>query len=409
MMHHTTSLTTKLAYILPVIAANPFYRHKYGIEDLPVPEAEKYILTHFYELPVLTRAEIPHISRDAADGRSSIMQMTGGTTGAANIIEWCTEDAGKAAIPLVEAIANAQIPRGSFALSLVTTSLAAYGIHIELACRQQGLAFIGFNHTDLDLIETIVRNHAIKVIFGTPAGILGIVSSTQLRDYLQSVELVITAGAKITAEEMHTIESALHCHCISNLGTTELGAFGMQTSLCDGFHLDSRVIEAEVHHIDKKGIGDCIMTALLGRRTPIIRYECGDRGRILQSCSCGQSGPILQYHGRKSETFFIGGTKISIETLEAIARYIGANPTLQAFVFPRETPARIQLNIVSAPQSWTLDTIAHCLLDVNTALRNKLLTGKIRLDIDFIPKEKLVGLNARGKWRRIIQHPQPDK
>jgi phenylacetate-CoA ligase len=75
-------------------------------------------------------------------------------------------------------------------------------------------------------------------------------------------------------------------------------------------------IASDIRHVDvvegnrpvaKGEYGDLIITDLLNRKFPLIRYRIGDRGRLLdRRCSCGAPFPLMDYvKGRISDAIVL--------------------------------------------------------------------------------------------------------
>jgi phenylacetate-coenzyme A ligase PaaK-like adenylate-forming protein len=58
--------------------------------------------------------------------------------------------------------------------------------------------------------------------------------------------------------------------------------------------------EATAVEVDGKRLGRILVTHLHSYASPIIRYDNGDLGILLESCPCGHRGPTLtEVHGRR--------------------------------------------------------------------------------------------------------------
>ena len=75
-------------------------------------------------------------------------------------------------------------------------------------------------------------------------------------------------------------------------------------------HETGESVYIEVVNKDKDGFGDLVITSLVNKTMPLIRYEIGDIGRILENkCSCGKSGRIIQLKSGRTYDYYIDGNR----------------------------------------------------------------------------------------------------
>ncbi|WP_392887825.1 hypothetical protein [Eubacterium limosum] len=401
-------LKQKLLAVLPAIVSMPFYRKKYQIEGLSNNAAMDYIVDHFYELPFLTRNEVKSItSASIDDGRCSRLMVTGGTSGISNVIEWCDEDIGIMTEQIEKRLSELGVLAGNFMFSTIPVGMSIYGVLIEVINKNLGLRHIEMERLHKEsyvIAEVLFEKYKPKLLFTTPALALELCYSPLKKKALKSIEIVVVGGAMSSVKDLESIESELGCRVLDLLGSTEMCVFGLKEKGCEGFHLhEPETVILEIVDRDERGKGKCVMTGLHNKRMPLVRYVTGDMGYLRDQCSCGHKGRVFCLTGRISDTCYLGGTKVSSDCFEHLAKALGFNTTFQALFYPNKNPQHVQMNIVDEPRSWSLEQVTSAMLETNLALRSKILDGAVSFDIGFIKEQDLIGLNERGKWRRVIE------
>ncbi len=110
----------------------------------------------------------------------------------------------------------------------------------------------------------------------------------------------ITATAEpLTADQRHEIEEAFGVPVFVHYGAREIGMAAAECSHHDGLHHALPSVFLEVVDPDGQPVppgerGELVVTDLLNRAMPFIRYRIGDTGAWLPgSCACGRGFPRL--------------------------------------------------------------------------------------------------------------------
>ena len=107
-------------------------------------------------------------------------------------------------------------------------------------------------------------------------------------------------GALSTAMVLHPherreIETVFQCPVFDRYGCEEVSLIASECEAHQGLHLNTDAVWVEVVE-DHPGLpGKLIVTDLLNRGMPLLRYEVGDRARLsTDACPCGRSYPLLR-------------------------------------------------------------------------------------------------------------------
>jgi phenylacetate-coenzyme A ligase PaaK-like adenylate-forming protein len=145
-----------------------------------------------------------------------------------------------------------------------------------------------------------------------------------------SVPVMRPSGGKATPYMIETIEREFGSRYRENYGTAELGTIAYDCEHDRAQHLIERFFIVEIVRDGKPvqdgQLGEILITDLVNRASPLIRYEVGDVGRIIPSpCACGFAGMRFEVKGRLDETvvFGDGSAFAGDDILDHIQRELG--------------------------------------------------------------------------------------
>lgn len=86
----------------------------------------------------------------------------------------------------------------------------------------------------------------------------------------------------------------------------------------EGYLYPLEIMHVEVLDPDAQGFGRLVLTNLIRCRNPLLRYDCGDRGKISTINYQGKMMGLLEFSGRAANSFQIGGNYFDISELSEI-------------------------------------------------------------------------------------------
>ncbi|WP_042199090.1 hypothetical protein [Paenibacillus camerounensis] len=123
-----------------------------------------------------------------------------------------------------------------------------------------------------------------------------------------NLKFIENTSQHLLPEELETIEALFQTKIINNYGCREFWNIGYECKEAGHLHLNSDylivdVIDDEGKIIKEEGIvGDVVVTNLVNKTMPFIKYYLGDRAKIYNNCTCGIKTPyIVLEEGRKHE------------------------------------------------------------------------------------------------------------
>lgn len=179
-------------------------------------------------------------------------------------------------------------------------------------------------------IDTI-RRFRPSGIYGTPSWLAEIVQAARRRRIaLPPARTVWTSAEVLTAAARQEIERGFGAPVRDVYGSTEFKEVAVE---CEHGrrHINFETSFVEVIPDENGSVGSIVITNLVNRAMPLIRYRIGDLGAVGSGdCPCGRAAPWIDgIAGREVDLIEIaGGRRISpyafsvlIETDAAIARY----------------------------------------------------------------------------------------
>jgi phenylacetate-CoA ligase len=207
----------------------------------------------------------------------------------------------------------------------------------------------------------------------------------------------IISHAELLSDSMRAgIEAVMGQRVFNQYGTSEFNRMAWSCPGGPGYHVDAESIVLEVLKDDgrpaKPGeVGRAVVTGLVNRMMPLIRYELGDL--LVASdrrCVCGRSLPMLEsLEGRWRDRFVLpdGGTRTPRELMEPA----GAVEGVELFRVTVESPAKLLVEYVA-----TATEAARARLEAELKRRYRLLCPRVEVrvarvaDIEKAPGGKRV-------------------
>lgn len=119
--------------------------------------------------------------------------------------------------------------------------------------------------------------------------------SNNIKTDSKYLKAIICTGEILFKHKREFIENYFGIKVMNEYGSTENGIIGFE---CEYNKMHAMpTLYVEIPKYDQDGFGKILITELNSRSIPFIRYEIGDRGRIIKgNCSCGRPYPILEVH-----------------------------------------------------------------------------------------------------------------
>lgn len=194
---------------------------------------------------------------------------------------------------------------------------------------------------------------------------------------------VYSTAEVLTDEQREIIEQAFSCKVFNQYGSREIPNIA-----CECRHGNMHVF-TDMVWLESVG-GPLLITSLTNRLMPMIRYENGDSGELLEGeCACGLPFPLMQMEVCRQNDFIVapGGKRLHPSFFN---RLLYGKTQVAQYQFVQEVPGKVALRLVAAVP----------LAERETAEMKAVIAAEgLLLEIDYVQD---IGRTASGKHRFVI-------
>jgi|GEM_PF-997472 len=212
----------------------------------------------------------------------------------------------------------------------------------------------------------LMRKHRAKMLMSFTSALISMARANQEKEEPLKLKSILSRGEVLTEEAREMVEDSFSCNVFDRYGSVEFPVMANECPEEHKLHVNAGSYLLEI--VDENGkpaeSGEIVVTHLLNKTMPMLRYSTGDRGRW-GKCSCGRSTPVLEsVEGRANDFIILPSGKIlpAISLMripfesssKGILRYqiIQEREDLMVFRYmpigngmPRETKKRIEVMI----------------------------------------------------------------
>jgi phenylacetate-CoA ligase len=293
-----------------VHAHNRFYRERLRKEGATPEDVRSF--SDYARLPLLTKDDLRDRAADllseGLDAATLLRKRTGGSTGIPVHLYWDPA--------AVQAKAALTMRHDAWAGFLVAARKAALWGDVEprttlwrrltgvLHDRTVYLDTLEMDErTTLEFVDAIRRTRT-RLLFGHGHSIYWLarfVREHGIRDL--SFDGIISSAEMLPPEERRVVEEAFGDVVFDRYGCEEVGLVASECPAHDGLHVAAEGVHLELLEGSGGEPGRVIVTDLLNRATPLLRYDIGDLATSAAGpCACGRGLPrIGRVVGRTSD------------------------------------------------------------------------------------------------------------
>jgi phenylacetate-CoA ligase len=159
---------------------------------------------------------------------------------------------------------------------------------------------------DKIVLELIRFNPELIYAYSTGAGRL---AEYLIERYGESNPLkprvVIITCETLFPHHKEAIKAAFRLEGANEYGAAEGGIIAFQCPE-GGLHISVDRVMVEIAEPDEKGFGRVVITPLNNQAMVLLRYDLGDRGRLLEGvCACGRTLPLMELAGARVSEMII--------------------------------------------------------------------------------------------------------
>jgi phenylacetate-CoA ligase len=157
------------------------------------------------------------------------------------------------------------------------------------------------NEQSMDCFVAMLRRRSIGLLFGHAHSLFLLAQFVQARNVTDIRPHGIISAAMVLHDwERRTIEAVFQCPVTNRYGCEEVSLIACECERHQGLHVNADGIYLEVLRPDGTPClpgepGTIVVTDLVNRAMPIIRYPVGDVGTLSdRQCPCGRGLPLLE-------------------------------------------------------------------------------------------------------------------
>ncbi len=239
-------------------------------------------------------------------------------------------------------------------------------------------------------------------IYALPSALLEVARTCDAGGPPVRAARIFTSGELLSGSARTAITAAFGGKLSDIYGTSETKEIAWECQ-AGSRHINSDVVHVEI--VDDDGVvvpggaeGEIVVTLLVNRAMPLIRYRTGDRGSLLEGhCACGRQSPLLGVvRGREADIIELpdGATvspyllTMALEPIQGVAQY-------QIVQTEREV-LRVRAVAGSGADGGALER------EIVTALRRALPAG-LRIETEIVSR---LEHGARAKVRVVQPLPR---
>jgi phenylacetate-CoA ligase len=182
------------------------------------------------------------------------------------------------------------------------------------------------------IAEKLVLHHP-SALYGLPSALLEAGRGLEALGRRLPIRVLFTSGELLHPSARAALTGMFHAPVLDIYGTSETKEIAWEC-LFGGRHANADVLHVEVLGPDGAALptgeeGDIVVSVLVNRAMPLLRYRTGDRGYLLPDrCRCGCALPLLGLvGGREAETLELDrrlsadGRMTPVEQLNGVPQY----------------------------------------------------------------------------------------
>ena len=292
------------------------------------------------------------------------------------------------------------IPREAIALNLFAGRMMYRSMEIFTDyCDQIGATSLPLESTATDAVAVeVARAFHADMVMGEPGRLAQL--ARYLVDTNQRLPLarILAAGEAVRPAQRKLFAEAFATDVVvSAYGSAETGVWAYRAAddAPDIFHYDPRMLHIEILNADADGVGDMVVTNLIRRRVPVLRYRMGDRARwIAQS----DTRATFQFVGREASSFTLDGSYFNLPAVAPVFEEM-TDYQLHLSLDAESLRDRLEIRVVP-PANWdaarqhALESRAGEILGANG--------GDFLLHVRAMKSEELERSPTSRKIRRIV-------
>ncbi|MGE0174897.1 MAG: acyl-CoA reductase [Oligoflexales bacterium] len=263
-----------------------------------------------------------------------------------------------------------------------------------------------------ELFYKLWKNFNINAIQGVPAAVVPVLRTIKKEHSEFTLEKVIYAGQPMSKADCDWLNQTLGVKRVASVvGANDGGQIAYQCEKMSGamHHIVDdfnyiEIVDQEDNPVPAGMEGRIIITSLLKKAFPLIRYDIGDWGRIVPGlCSCGRTSRVLEFMGRSGDDMSLGLLNIKVSDFEAALDSIPFT-ALQLIGVGGDKGEILQVNVeIDSAEKDIGEKIHNLLVTKMEKLKHRLHEGTLaKLEVKIFEPGTLPRNARTGKVKKVI-------
>jgi phenylacetate-CoA ligase len=123
---------------------------------------------------------------------------------------------------------------------------------------------------------------------------------------IDTLKLIWSTSAPLYKNVRTKLEKAFNCKVMNQYGSNEIANIAIQCPDGNDLHVNYDYVHIDIADNKEYNRGDILVTSLYNYAFPLIKYQLGDKGMLLDNrCTCGNPLPLLaELKGRTSDAVY---------------------------------------------------------------------------------------------------------
>jgi phenylacetate-CoA ligase len=202
---------------------------------------------------------------------------------------------------------------------------------------------------------------------------------------------VIVSSETLYPHQRELLERVFGCSVYNRYGLSETGIVAIECPVREGLHLNQEILHVESMP-DSAGNSQLVVTDLINHGMPLLRYETGDTGRVIEErCACGRglsrivdlSGRIIDLLPTRMGGYVNGQLFATFHWIEGVKQYQVIQEKIDAF----------KIRIIRTP-SFAENNLAPMLQTIHERFGRE-----TSIEVDYVES---IPFTRGGKYKLVV-------
>lgn len=256
------------------------------------------------------------------------------------------------------------------------------------------------DQADLERFAHAIRRVQPRMLWGYASSLHEFARAVERNGWeIPPLQAISSTAAPLTEVQAQEVERILGAPVYETYRAAELSLIAGHCEVRRGMHIQAdhkllEIVDENGHRVPNGESGEIVVTDLLNRAQPLLRYRLGDVGVIdAEPCACGRPFPVLKsLLGRSNDVL---RTPSGLVSVYSFASAFSKNPAIRQYQIHQMVDYSLVLKVVPSGANTTLDDLRGALDVLSHEFGGALpVSAEIVAEIPHV----------RGKQKSIVSH-----